>query len=69
MCHLFVFWSLTQFLRFIIKLDTIVDDNGITKLDLNILEATIMVAVSYTLTIILSHILYNYFEKRFYKPS
>ena len=69
MCHLFVFWSLTQFLRFIIKLDTIVDDNGITKLDLNILEATIMVVVSYTLTIILSHILYNYFEKRFYKPS
>ena len=69
MCHLFVFWSLTQFLRFIIKLDTILDDNGITKLDLNILEATIMVVVSYTLTIILSHILYNYFEKRFYKPS
>ena len=69
MCHLFVFWILTQFLRFIIKIDTIVDDNGITKLDLNILEATIMVVVSYTLTIILSHILYNYFEKRFYKPS
>ena len=69
MCHLFVFWSLTQFLRFVIKLDTIVDDNGITKLDLSILEANSMVVMSYTLTIILSHILYNYFEKRFYKPS
>ena len=69
MCHLFVFWSLTQFLRFVIKLETIVDDNGITKLDLSISEANIMVITSYTLTIILSHILYNYFEKRFYKPS
>ena len=69
MCHLFVFWSLTQFLRFVIKLETIVDDNGITKLDLSISEANIMVVASYTLTIILSHILYNYFEKRFYKPS
>ena len=69
MCHLFVFWSLTQFLRFVIKLETIVDDNGITKLDLSISEANIMVVTSYTLTIILSHILYNYFEKRFYKPS
>ena len=69
MCHLFVFWSLTQFLRFVIKLETIVDDNGITKLDLSISEANIMVVTSYTLTIILSHLLYNYFEKRFYKPS
>ena len=69
MCHLFIFWSLTQFLRFVIKLETIVDDNGITKLDLSISEANIMVVMSYTLTIILSHILYNYFEKRFYKPS
>jgi len=69
MCHLFVFWSLTQFLRFVIKLETIVDDNGITKLDLSVSEANIMVVTSYTLTIILSHILYNYFEKRFYKPS
>ena len=69
MCHLFVFWSLTQFLRFVIKLETIVDNNGITKLDLSVSEANIMVVTSYTLTIILSHILYNYFEKRFYKPS
>ena len=69
MCHLFVFWSLTQFLRFIIKLETIVDENGITKLDLSMTEATIMVVTSYILTITFSHILYNYFEKRFYKPS
>ena len=69
MCHLFVFWSLTQFLRFVIKLETIVDDNGITKLDLSISEANIMVVTSYILTIILSHLLYNYFEKLFYKPS
>jgi len=69
MCHLFVFWSLTQFLRFVIKFETLVDDNGITKLDLSTTEANVMVITSYTLTIILSHILYNYFEKRFYKPS
>ena len=69
MCHLFVFWCLTQFLRFVIKLETIVDDNGITKLDLSLFEANIMVVISYTLTIVLSHILYNYFEKRFYRPS
>ena len=69
MCHLFVFWSLTQFLRFVVKLETIVDENGITKLDLSLPEANIMVVTSYTLTIMLSHILYNYFEKRFYKPS
>ena len=69
MCHLFVFWCLTQFLRFVIKQDTIVDENGITKLDLSIPEATIMVVTSYILTIIFSHILYNYWERRFYKPS
>ncbi len=69
MCHLFVFWCLTQFLRFVIKLETIVDDNGATKLNLSVSEANIMVLTSYTLTIILSHILYNYFEKRFYKSS
>ena len=63
------FWCLTQFLRFVIKLETIVDDNGITKLDLSLFEANIMVVISYTLTIVLSHILYNYFEKRFYRPS
>ena len=69
MCHLFVFWCLTQFLRFVIKQDTIVDENGITQLDLSITEATVVVLASYALTIILSHILYNYFEKRFYKTS
>ena len=69
MCHLFVFWSMTQFLRFVIKFETLVDKNGVTILDLSTTEANIMVIASYTLTIALSHILYNYFEKRFYKPS
>ena len=69
MCHLFVFWCLTQFLRFIVNFKTVVDENGITKLDLSISEASLMIIISYFFTIILSHILYNNFEKRFYKPS
>ncbi len=69
MSHLFVFWCITQFLRFIINFKTIVDGNGMTRLDLSTTEASLMVVISYILTIFLSHLLYKYFEKRFYKPS
>ena len=67
MCHLFVFWCLTQFLRFIINFRTVVDENGFTRLDLSTFEANLMVVTAYIFTIILSHFLYRYFEKRFYK--
>ena len=67
MCHLFVFWCLTQFLRFVINFRTVIDENGSTRLDLSTFEANLMVVTAYIFTIILSHFLYKYFEKRFYK--
>ena len=41
--------------------------NGFTRLDLSTFEANLMVVTAYIFTIILSHFLYRYFEKRFYK--
>ena len=67
MCHLFVFWSLTQILRFILKVDTITDNEGVVRIDYSNMEANFMVLVSYVVTICLSHFLYKYFELKFYK--
>ena len=66
MSHLFVFWSINNILRFFVKIDTYVDDDKIVRLDLNLMEANIMVLIYYIITILVSAILYKNVEKRFY---
>ena len=69
MCHLFVFWALTQIYRFVFNVNTTEDIEGVVRIDLNLLESNLMVIISYILTIFFSHILYKYFETKFYKPK
>ena len=64
--HLFVFWSLNNTGRWILKIDTIIDSDGITRLDLTVMEANIMVITSYIVTTVVSALLYKHVEKRFY---
>lgn len=64
--HLFIFWSLNNTGRWILKLDTFKDDDGITRLDLSVMEANIMVIICYTVTTAVSALLYKHVEKRFY---
>ena len=66
MSHLFIFWSVNNILKFIFKVDTYTDNNGIIALDLNLMEANILVIAYYMLTIIVSALLYKHIEKRFY---
>ena len=66
--HLFVFWVITQILRFIFKFETYVEiETGFTKLTLSEFNSTLVVIVSYLATIIFSHLTYKYIELRFYK--
>ena len=66
MSHLFIFWSVNNILKFFFKVDTYTDNNGIIALDLNLMEANILVIACYMLTIIVSALLYKHIEKRFY---
>jgi len=66
--HLFIFWMITQILRFVFKVETYLEvETGFTKLDLNELNSSLIVIISYISTIIFSHITYKYIELRFYK--
>ena len=67
MCHLFVFWVITQFCRFVLNMKTYQDADLHSKLELNIFQANIIILISYTLTILLAHYTYRYVEKKFYK--
>jgi hypothetical protein len=63
---LFIFWSLNNTGRWILKLDTFKDHDGITRLDLSVMEANIMVIICYAVTTAVSALLYKHVEKRFY---
>ena len=65
--HLFIFWSLTQFMRFVLNWELIIDENGKTKLLLSSYEANLMTIIAYALTIIFSHFLYYKVERFAYK--
>tara|TARA_B100000963_G_scaffold362021_2_gene402158 strand:+ start:722 stop:1822 length:1101 start_codon:yes stop_codon:yes gene_type:complete len=71
MSHLFIFWILTQILRFFFRFQTYLEeDTNFVKLDLSLTEANLLVISSYTLTIIFSAILYRYIENnKFYLRS
>ena len=70
MSHLFVFWSVTQILRFLFKVNVkIENETGFTKLDLNVFESSLLVLVCYSLTIIFSHFTYKFVELKFYKKT
>ena len=67
MSHLFIFFMITQILKFIFKNKTYVDINsGKILLELNSYEASFVVIIAYVLTIIFSHFLYEKIERRFY---
>ena len=65
MSHLLIFWIITNSLKYIFNLNTFVDDDGFSKLDLNIFVSSLLVLFCYFVTIIFSHFLYNYIEKKY----
>ena len=68
--HLFIFWLVTQILRFIFNVDTYFDkETSSTLLNLDIFTSTIIALVCYTITIIFSSITYKYIEIKFYKKG
>ena len=69
MSHLFIFWAITQFMRFVLKVSTYIDIDGAVRLELSNFEANVVVVISYTITILTSHFLYHFFERKFYKPT
>ena len=67
MCHLFVFWVITQFCRFALNIKTYQDGDLHSRLELSTFQANIIILASYVLTIVLAHFTYGYVEKKFYK--
>ena len=67
MCHLFIFWFVTNTLRFIFKFNTFQDGSGAIRLDLSITQSSILVIICYFCTIIFSILSSKYIEKKFYK--
>ena len=67
MSHLFIFWIITNLLKHIFNLKTFVDDDGFSKLDLNIFESSLLVLFCYFITVIFSHFSYKYIEKKYIK--
>ena len=65
MSHLFIFWIITNSLKYIFNLKTFVDNDGFVKLNLNIFESSLLVLFCYFMTIIFSHFSYNYIEKKY----
>mgnify|MGYP001434601557 CR=1 FL=1 len=66
--HLFVFWIITQVLRFIFKFETYIDsETGFLKLNLSGFESNLLVLISYVTTIVFSHLTYKFIEIKFYK--
>ena len=68
--HLFVFWSVTQALRFIFKVDTYTEmQTGDIRLNLDVYSSSIIVIICYILTILISVMSYRFIEIKFYKKS
>jgi len=67
MSHLFVFWVITNIIKYIFNFNTFVDDDGFDKLNLNLFESNLLVLFCYFITIIFSHFSYKYIEKKYYK--
>ena len=61
------FLIINNSLKYIFNLKTFVDDDGFSKLDLNIFESSLLVLFCYLITIIFSHFSYNYIEKKYNK--
>ncbi len=65
--HLFIFFMINNFLRFILKKDTIINNLGIKSLDLTSFEANFYTILAYFFTVVFSYFTYKYIEIRFYK--
>jgi len=67
MSHLFVFWIITQFYRFILKFETQLEaETGFTKIILSTFQANLVVIFSYAITIIFSHFLHKFLENNYF---
>lgn len=68
MSHLFIFWMVTQILRFVFKFETFVENQtGLIKLNLDVFQSNVIVICCYVLTILFSNFVYKNIEMRFYK--
>ena len=68
--HLFVFWFVTQILRFIFKINTYTESQtGYIKLDLDVYSSSLIVIICYILTIMMSVLTYKFIEMKFYKKG
>lgn len=68
MFHVLIWWSISQFFRFILKYDTkILPSKDIEIIDLTPLESNIILVLGLLMIISISSLSYNFFEKKFYK--
>tara|TARA_Y100001958_G_C21168367_1_gene500651 strand:+ start:51 stop:1118 length:1068 start_codon:yes stop_codon:yes gene_type:complete len=65
--HLFIFFVLNNFLKYIFKYPTKVNENNINVLDLTYFSANLYTILAYLITIVFSYLTYQYIEMRFYK--
>lgn len=65
--HLFIFFVLNNFLKYIIKLDLSKNENGSIVLDISTFEANFYTIIAYVITIIFSKYSYQFIELKFYK--
>lgn len=65
--HVLVFYLMNNILRFIFKLPTKKNIDGVVNLDLSFTEAHFFTFFAYITTIILSYFTYNFIEMKFYK--
>lgn len=67
MIHFFIWWCIRQFLMLFLKVEDYVDENGMTFMVFdNQYFADFISLAGIALIIFLSHLSYQYFEKRFY---
>tara|TARA_B100001057_G_scaffold482888_1_gene558937 strand:+ start:637 stop:1740 length:1104 start_codon:yes stop_codon:yes gene_type:complete len=68
MFHVLIWWSISQFFRFILKYDTkLILSKDIKIIDLTPLESNIILLLGLLILISISSLSYYFFEKKFYK--
>lgn len=65
--HLLIFFLINSFLRFFVKLPTVINSEGNSVLKLSFFEANLYTLFAYIFTIAISSFTYKYIEVKFYK--
>lgn len=66
--HIFVIWTIKQFLRFVMDVPTIINNN-IIYLDMKNLDENLITIFAFLITIIFSSFTYKFIELKFYKKK